>query len=57
MNVENLSRRDKFLFTTKLGLRYETSPDQMRYVLAKFAACSTNIPKFKRRAPVAALCI
>ncbi len=31
MNVENLSRRDKMLFNTKLGLRYETSPDQMRY--------------------------
>ena len=35
MNVENLSRRDKILFNTKLGLRYETSPDQMRYVLAQ----------------------
>jgi MscS family membrane protein len=35
MNVENLSRRDKILFNAKLGLRYETSPDQMRYVLAQ----------------------
>jgi MscS family membrane protein len=35
MNVENLSRRDKILFNTKLGLRYETSPDQLRYVLAQ----------------------
>jgi MscS family membrane protein len=35
MNVENLSRRDKILFNTKLGLRYETSPDQMRYVIAQ----------------------
>src|ERR1700734_4246148 len=25
MNIENLSRRDKILFNTKLGLRYETS--------------------------------
>jgi MscS family membrane protein len=35
MNVENLSRRDKILFNTKLALRYETSPDQLRYVLAQ----------------------
>jgi MscS family membrane protein len=35
MNVENLSRRDKIMFLTKLGLRYETSPDQLRYVLAQ----------------------
>ena len=35
MNVENLSRRDKILFNTKLGLRYETTADQLRYVLAQ----------------------
>ncbi|MGH9502256.1 MAG: mechanosensitive ion channel family protein [Terriglobales bacterium] len=35
MTVENFSRRDKILFNTKLGLRYETSPDQMRYVLVQ----------------------
>jgi MscS family membrane protein len=35
MNVENLSRRDKFLFSPSLNLRPETSPDQLRYLLAK----------------------
>ena len=35
MNIENLSLRDKILFNAKLGLRYETSPDQVRYVLAQ----------------------
>ena len=32
MNVENLSRRDKMLFNTKIGLRYETesSPREIR---------------------------
>jgi MscS family membrane protein len=35
MNVENLSRRDKILFDPKIGLRYETTPDQLRYVLAQ----------------------
>jgi MscS family membrane protein len=34
MNVENLTRRDKILFNPKLNLRYETTPDQLRYVLA-----------------------
>ena len=31
--IENLGRRDKFLFMPRLGLRYETTPDQFRYVL------------------------
>ena len=45
MNVENLSRRDKILFTTKLGLRYETSPDQMRYVLVQIRRLLYEHPK------------
>jgi len=35
INVENLSRRDKILFKTLLGLRSETSPDHLRYVLSE----------------------
>ena len=35
MQLENYARRDRFLFTTTLGLRYETTPDQLRYVLAE----------------------
>jgi MscS family membrane protein len=35
INVENLSRRDKILFKTVLGLRPETSPDHLRYVLSE----------------------
>ena len=34
MSIENLSRRDKVLFNTTFGLRYETTVDQLRYVLA-----------------------
>jgi MscS family membrane protein len=45
LNVENLSRRDKILFNTKLGLRYETSPDQMRYVLAQVRRLLYEHPK------------
>jgi MscS family membrane protein len=35
INLENLSRRDKILFTTKLGLRSESKADHVRYVLAE----------------------
>jgi MscS family membrane protein len=45
MNVENLSRRDKLLLNTKLGLRYETTPDQLRYVLAQTRRLLYEHPK------------
>jgi MscS family membrane protein len=35
INVENLSRRDKMLFKTNLGLRLETKADHLRFVLAE----------------------
>jgi MscS family membrane protein len=35
MNIENLTRRDKFLFNPTLSLRPETTPDQLRYVLTE----------------------
>jgi len=36
MNIENLTRRDKILFNTKLALNWDTtSTDQLRYVLAQ----------------------
>ena len=34
-SIENYSRRDKYWFHPKLTLRYETTPDQMRYVLVR----------------------
>jgi len=45
VNVENLTRRDKLLFTTRFGLRYETSPDQLRYVLAQARRLLYEHPK------------
>ncbi len=45
MNVENFSRRDKILFNTKLALRGETSPDQLRYVLAQVRRLFYEHPK------------
>lgn len=35
MKIENLGQRDMRLMHTSLGLRYETTPDQLRWTLAK----------------------
>ena len=35
MQIINFTRRDMNLFKASLGLRYETTPDQLRYVAAK----------------------
>jgi MscS family membrane protein len=45
MNLENLSRRDKILFNTKVSLRYETASDQLRYVLAQIRRLFYEHPK------------
>lgn len=45
MNLENLTRRDKILFTGNLGLRYETSADQLRFVLAEIRRMLYEHPK------------
>jgi MscS family membrane protein len=48
MNVENLSRRDKILFEAKLDLRYETTPDQLRAVLAEIRRTLYEHPKVEQ---------
>jgi MscS family membrane protein len=45
MNIENYSRRDKFLFNPNLGLRPETRPDQLRYVLSEARRLLYEHPK------------
>ena len=35
MNLENFTLRDKIWFKHALNLRYETTPDQLRYILAE----------------------
>jgi MscS family membrane protein len=35
MEITNLTMRDRMLIKTVLGLRYETTPDQLRYLLEK----------------------
>jgi len=45
MNIENFSRRDKVLFNTNLRVRLETSPDQVRYLLAEMRKLLYEHPK------------
>ncbi len=44
MNVENISRRDKSLFHTKIGLQYGASPAQLRALLAEIRSLLREHP-------------
>src|SRR5690606_31289040 len=43
--IENYAHRDRFLFHNILGLRYETTPDQIRYVLVEVRSLLYGHPK------------
>ncbi len=45
MQIINYGRRDRFLYNTKIGLRYETSPDQLRFVLVELRKLLESHPK------------
>jgi MscS family membrane protein len=45
MNLENFSLRDKIWFHHTLSLRYETTPDQLRYILAEIRGLLYRHPK------------
>jgi MscS family membrane protein len=45
MKIENFAPRDKFLFDPVLGLRYETTPDQIRYLLVTLRSMLYAHPK------------
>jgi MscS family membrane protein len=47
INVENLSRRDKILFKTVLGLHPDNTPEQVRSVLAEIRSVLSNQPKIE----------
>lgn len=49
INLENLSRRDKILFNTKLGLRPETKADHVRYVLSELRRLLYSHPKVETK--------
>jgi MscS family membrane protein len=43
--IENFAPRDKFLFNPIFGLRYETTPDQIRYLLVEIREILKAHPK------------
>ena len=45
MELENLARRDRFLLDTVLAVRRETTPDQLRWLLARLRALLLGHPK------------
>ena len=48
MNVENFSLRDKFWLRHVIGVRYETSADQLRYLLVEVRSMLYAHPKVER---------
>lgn len=47
MSIENFTRRDKILFSPVLAIRYETSADQLRYLLAEVRRMLYEHPKIE----------
>ena len=45
MNIENFTRRDKIQFNPVLAIRYETTADQLRYLLAEIRRMLYEHPK------------
>ena len=45
LNIENFTRRDRILLRTTIGLRYETTPDQLRWVLAEIRKLLLQHPR------------
>ncbi|HTU40773.1 MAG TPA: mechanosensitive ion channel domain-containing protein [Candidatus Aquilonibacter sp.] len=49
INVENLSRRDKILFKTILGLHSNTTSNSVRYVLSEMRSVLESHPKIEKK--------
>ena len=45
MEIENFARRDRIWFHTTLGVRYETTSDQMRYLLVELKKLLVGHPR------------
>jgi len=45
MQLENFARRDRIWLQTTIGVRYETSPDQLRYLLVEMKKMLLGHPK------------
>ena len=48
MRIENFGKRDRIRLHTVLGVRYETTPDQMRYILVELKKMLHSHPKIDR---------
>lgn len=48
MQLENFAKRDRILLRTTLGLRYETTPEQLRFVLAELRRLLIGHPRVDR---------
>lgn len=45
MQIENFGRRDRIVLSTRLGVRYETTPDQLRHLLVELKKMLLAHPK------------
>jgi MscS family membrane protein len=45
MSIVNLAQRDRMLIQSVIGVRYETSPEQLRYLLARIREALLSHPK------------
>jgi MscS family membrane protein len=45
MAIENLAERDRILIQTVIGVRYETRPEQLRYLLVKILELLVSHPR------------
>ena len=45
LQLENFSKRDKFWYHPTIGLRYETTPDQLRYILVEVRRMLLRAPQ------------
>jgi MscS family membrane protein len=45
LQVENIQRRDRILFQTTLPLRYETTPDQLRWIVVRIREMFYSHPR------------
>ena len=55
MPIVNFARRDRMLIQTVIGLRYETTPEQLRYVLVKLREMLLGHPRVEPRSGARAL--
>ncbi|MBW1855958.1 MAG: mechanosensitive ion channel [Deltaproteobacteria bacterium] len=45
LHIDNYTQRKKMLYRPRISLRYETTPDQIRYILTEIKKLLTSHPK------------